>query len=303
MPDFDKSCHCSSVSITQHQHCQQAFPVTGLCSGAGGARPCAVSWGWCDGSWGRATEWETLETYEEVNKSVMQEKWRWGGRWMSRRRRISPAVVAVLWSHLLPVLGTPGCVCRMAGQVGTSFNKIPLPPPGWGNAACAMLCMDFDLNSVEAKLALPSPLVWEACEILAISNEKEPENTELAGAETGFSAHQNKDRAIPKAWFSLKQHVIYFLNATAAGKRFNWFWLADTCNHGQPWLLTGICCSALYPCIEERSSNFLGLLFSAVCNSFWSWTDFRRDRLGNLCFWTWIFFYGQMKEMKNVICN
>lgn len=84
-----------------------------------------------------------------------------------------------------------------------------------------MLCMDFDLNSVEAKLALPSPLVWEACEILAISNEKEPENTELAGAETGFSAHQNKDRAIPKAWFSLKQHVIYFLNATAAGKRFN----------------------------------------------------------------------------------
>lgn len=119
------------------------------------------------------------------------------------------------------------------------------------------------------KPSLPCRLLW--CETLAVSNRIEPENTELAGTETGFSADQSKDRAIPKAWFSLKQHVIYFLNAATAGKRFNGFWLADACSHGQPWLLTGVCCSALCPCTEERSSNFLGLLFSAVCNSFWSW--------------------------------
>lgn len=58
---------------------------------------------------------------------------------------------AVLWSS--------GGVCRMAGQAGTSLNKTVVPLPGGGNAACVVLWMGFGLISVEAQLALPSPLL------------------------------------------------------------------------------------------------------------------------------------------------
>lgn len=79
----------------------------------------------------------------------------------------------------------PGCVCRRAGQAGTSFNETAVPLPGGGNAACVVLWMGFDWIAV----ACPAT----SSGVRFCPSLEEPESTEGAGTEKGFSAGQNKD--------------------------------------------------------------------------------------------------------------
>lgn len=140
---------------------------------------------------------ETLQIYGGVNTNVMQEKWAWEGRW---EEEDSPSCVQGCGATSC-LCWAPLGVCRMAGQAGTLFNKTALPPACLGKC-CLCHAVDgfgFDFWASPACPAIsgrfcPSP--------------KEPENTEWAGIESGFSTDLNKDRAMPKAWLSLQQHVI-----------------------------------------------------------------------------------------------
>lgn len=188
--------------------CQSAFPSSSTATecllnrtvqqGWGSSAPSpSPELGWCDSSWGWATQWETLQIYGGVNTNLMQGKSVWEGRW---EEEDSPSCVQGCGATSC-LCWVPLGVCRMAGLAGTSFNKTALPP------ACLRKCclchavdgFGFDFWTSPACPAISGRL----CPSL-----KEPENTEWSGIQSGFSTDLSKDRAMPKAWFSLQQHVI-----------------------------------------------------------------------------------------------
>lgn len=260
-----------SLLVSQHFPAA-ALPLsvcwTGLCSRAGGAQPPPLpqSWGDVTAAGDEPLNERHCRSMEELTQIWCRENQYGKG---DERKRIPPAVCRAV-EPPPACAGHPWVCAGWLGWLAHHLIKLLFPLPAWGNAACVMLWMDLSLISGLAQLALPSQ---GGCahlyKSLRTQNDLEySQASQLTWVRTGLC--QRLGFLYSNMWFSCL--MLQFL-----GKK-SW---VDSGLLIHPAMASPGCSEvpAALPCVPALKRGAVILLFSAVCSSFWSWENFRRDRL------------------------